>query len=330
MYNTEYELVVRLLQHYFGAQVAKVGGAILLRGQVTLQRLLSQPQSDFKTVRNSLIILIHHGFVDYVLQAPQAGGRRSAAVLYSLNCERVLAFPLLAFGCLMAKKELTEDCCAVLVLAAKRGTISQRRLCELCVADLSLRPEDVMSCVASLIQSGYLMSCESYRHRLTTVEVTSRGTDPNDPLAAMNSAIYHVMQGAELTGADGPMLRVNSQYVVDRLLKEEIVNLVCRRVGDLPMVRAIMKVLLDNPRKEWPHVVEHTQLESKVIRILQDEFGKSQTGEQVMRLLSALNKHPDNLVRYEAVTRSYYFDWEKARGMLRRKTIFGCVVCFTR
>ncbi|GIX64494.1 notchless, putative [Babesia caballi] len=325
MYATEYELVLRLLEHYFGRQVAKVGGAILLRGQVTLQRLLGQPQFDFKGLRNSLLILIHHGFVDYAVQPAPAGSRHGPAVLYSVNLERALAYPLLPFGCLMAKKELGDNCFAVLMVAAKRGTISQRRLQDLCAASLPVDHNEAVACVANLVQAGYLTNCDSFSHRVTSAEVNARGSDPNDPLAAMNSAIYHVMQGAELTGPDGPMLRINAPYLVDRLLKEEIVSLVCKRVGDMPMVRAIMKVLMDNPQKTWPLMIEHSQLESRVLQVLQADFGQKNTGEQVLRLLNALNKHPDNLVRYEAVTRSYFLDWDKVKRMLRKKAIFGCV-----
>ncbi|ORM40642.1 Notchless -like protein 1 [Babesia sp. Xinjiang] len=325
MYSTEYELVVRLLEHYFGRHVAKVGGAILLRGQVTLQRMLSHPHSDFKGIRNSLIILLQHGIIDYTIQTHQTGNRRSLHPVYSVSCEHVLAYPLIPVGCQLVKKELGQACFDVMVATVKRGTISQRHLCELCIKNLSLDKNEAMAAIATLRQTGFIMTCESYAHRVTTLDVNWRGTDANNPLNAMNTAIYHVMQGAELTGPNGPLLRVNLEYIVERLLKDEIISLVCRRVGDMPMVRAIMKVLMDNPSNKWPLQIEHSQLETKVLSVLKRDFGLKQTGDQVLRLLTALSKHPDNLVQQDPATQCYYLDWDAVKSMLRRKAIFGCI-----
>ncbi|GFE54616.1 WD G-beta repeat containing protein [Babesia ovis] len=325
MYSTEYELIVQLLELYFGRSVAKVGGAILLRGQVSLQRLMSHRHTDFKSVRNSLLILIHYGFVDYTIQSQHTGGRRTLAPLYSINCQRALTYPLIPFGCQLVKKELGTTCYDVFLQLSKRGTISQRRLCDLCISTLPATPNEVMASVATLIETGYITACESYGHRMMALDVSLRGTDINDPLAAMNSAIYHVMQGAELTGPEGPLLRINNNHIVDRLLKDEIVSLVCKRVGDMPMVRAIMRVLMHNPEDKWPMLIEYPKLEAKVINVLETEFGQATKGDQVLRLLNALNKHPDNLVQHEAATGSYYLDWDKAKRMLRKKAIFGSV-----
>lgn len=326
MYSTEYELVVHLLEYYFGRQVAKVAGAILLRGQVMLQRLMNQPHLDFKLVKNSIVILMHHGLVDYSLQTIQSGDCPVATVFYSISCEHVLSYPLLPFGCLLAKTELGPNCYDVLKIICMRGTISHRRLCEYAATVLPLGFDEIKDCISRLLKSGFITNCNSYQHRFTAMDVSSRGSDSiTDSLASMNSEIFHIMQGEELTGPDGHLLRVNIPYIVDKLLKEEIVSLVCKRVGDMPMVRAIMKALMDNPKGEWPMILEYSVLEKRVLETLQNFYATQSSGDQVKRLLNALNKHPDNLVQHEPCTNSYHLDWFKVKLMLRKKAILGCV-----
>ncbi|KAK1442714.1 hypothetical protein BgAZ_302320 [Babesia gibsoni] len=319
MYSTEYELVVRLLELYFGRQVAKVGGYILLRGQVSLQKLMTQGHFDFKVLRNSIVILLHYGFLDYTVQFIQYGNRRTGIVLYFLRCQKVLSYPLIPFGLLLAKSELGSECYEMLMLLAKYGTISHRCLCELAATTFSATVAETEKVIKRLRESRFIEKCDSYQHRVMVLEVNSRNKDSaNDPLAAMNAEIFHVMQGAELVGPDGELLRLNSDLI-------EIVNLICRRVGDMPIVRAIMKALMENPKGKWPMLVDFPVLKEQVLKILQNSFGQKSTGEQVLRLLNALNKHPDNLVQHEDLTNSYHLAWHSAKRMLRKKAILGCV-----
>lgn len=130
MYLIEYDLVLYVIEYYFGRLTSRVTSQLLLRGPISLYKLVNPTKFNFKVVRNALVILIRHGIVEYNLETSSSGPRLVTHVLYSVNINNALSLFIVPLILLNCKQQLDDNCYDVLLHISKYGITSQKKIKE--------------------------------------------------------------------------------------------------------------------------------------------------------------------------------------------------------
>lgn len=159
MYLIEHDLVTHVLGYYFGEVTAKIASHLLLRGPVTLFKLVNYSEHDFKLVRNALVLLIQYGVAEYAIESYMVGNRTVTHVLYSLNPVDALALMLAPLLLMAAKERLDAEAFRLLTHLAKFGIATPRRMREL---NPGMEHRAVFESISRLFDGGYIKNVDTY------------------------------------------------------------------------------------------------------------------------------------------------------------------------
>lgn len=318
MLSSERDLVLRILEYYFGETVSRIAGILLLSGPITLQKLANFSSYSFKVVRNTLLILIKHGIVDYNLESSSIGHLDVTHVLYSLSCDNILSLLLIPYISLIDKESFDSDSSEVLLHIAKAGIISLGRIKE----TLNHLPTDVIEeAVFKFLDKGLVTTYQSFQQRQNGFQRGESTYSANfGVLDNLANNMYTLSNGAGFAMSDSQLYRINIKYIAESLLKEELKLLMFKRIGGTELLHHVLDVLM---KKSTPTSLSYKEIELLVIKSL--KTAGNIEPNKVLSILTGLNKHPDKFVLHSIDDRSYSFDWYKAKHMLKERALFGCI-----
>ncbi|XP_952954.1 uncharacterized protein TA07635 [Theileria annulata] len=320
MYLIEYDLVLYVIEYYFGRLTSRVTSQLLLRGPISLPKLVNPKKFNFKVFRNALVILIRHGIVEYSFETTTIGPRLVTHLLYSVNINNALSMFLIPSILLNCKEQLDDDCYKVLLHISKYGITTPRKIKE---SLPELGNYVISNCLFNLINSHFIVPVDSFDQLMNKQKGHEYPCDGIfDVLETLTRGTTNSSAGPQCNIKDNQLYKIDFEFALENLVKEEIKQLIYSRVGNNASIKIVLDVLMDNNTRKWPKILHYRDIESR-IRSLKNT--QNITSDYLMKLLNGLNKHPDNLVVYSPQDQSYYLDWYKARRMLKEMAIFESV-----
>ncbi|AFZ81140.1 RNA polymerase III subunit RPC82 helix-turn-helix domain-containing protein [Theileria equi strain WA] len=318
MLSSERDLVLRILEYYFGETVSRIAGHLLLSGPITLHKLASSSSYSFKVVRNTLLILIKHGIVNYDLESSSIGHIDVTHVLYSLSCNNVLSLLLIPYVFLISQDDLDSDSSEVLLQIAKAGIVSLGRVKK---ALSNIAADVIEESIFKFLDKGLIVVCQSFQQRQNGFQNGESTYNTNSGvLDNLANNMYTLSSGAGFTMSDSQLYKINTKFISESLLKEELKLLMFKRIGGTELLHHVLEVLM---KKGTQTSLSYKEIESKVMKSVKTT--NVIEPNKVLSILTGLNKHPDKFVLHSIDDRSYSFDWYKAKNMLKERALFGCI-----
>eukprot|EP00375_Theileria_parva_P001248 XP_763919.1 hypothetical protein [Theileria parva strain Muguga] len=320
MYLIEYDLVLYVIEYYFGRLTSRVTSQLLLRGPISLYKLVNPTKFNFKVVRNALVILIRHGIVEYNLETSSSGPRLVTHVLYSVNINNALSLFIVPLILLNCKQQLDDNCYDVLLHISKYGITSQKKIKE---SFPELGDYVISNCLSKLINSHFIVAVESFDHLMNKQQGPEYHCDEIfNVLEKLTRGTYNSSPGIQSNLNDNRLYKIDFEFASENLLKQEIKHLVYSRVGNTDSIKLVFDVLMNNNTREWPYILHYRDIESQIHSL---DNTQAITSDYLIKFLNGIIRHPDNLVVYRPQEESYYMDWHKAKRMIKEMSIFELV-----